>query len=346
MVTKSKTSTENNNPSRYFWADVTRVTAILLVVLIHSFEIGPITNDASFVSLLLFLIAKSAVPLFIMLSGALLLGKKEPETVFFTKRLKRVLTPWLFWSGVILILTGSVIVSSPLKTITAFKTVFVAEFSFLPALFCLYLLIPIFRQLVQKVEKKYIWYLVGLWFIGVSLLPFVRNSLAFPVSVDNGLVRQTVEYSGYLLLGWLLVTTKIRVMTTVGALYLWLTSLIGTLILVQPRADELQLVFTSYVAPLIVFMSVAGFFLLFKLNQLVPSTSNSELRRLFAVCSKASFGVFLIHTLVLDFLRKDQKIESYPQLLNNLILWISATGLSFIIILMARRVRFLGKIVS
>ncbi len=46
-----------------------------------------------------------AVPVFLMLSGATLMGYREKYStkVFFKKRLMRVVLPWLFWSVFFLI---------------------------------------------------------------------------------------------------------------------------------------------------------------------------------------------------------------------------------------------------
>jgi surface polysaccharide O-acyltransferase-like enzyme len=47
--------------------------------------------------------SRFAVPLFIMISGAVLLGKSQPVTEFYQKRAWRILPPWIFWSLAFLI---------------------------------------------------------------------------------------------------------------------------------------------------------------------------------------------------------------------------------------------------
>lgn len=94
--------------SRY---DLVRCIAIVLIVFIHSMGM---LNGAAPVGwsplrveyALLKSIISPGVHLFILLSGALLLGKEEPIWVFYRKRLRRVLVPFLIWSVIVYILTG------------------------------------------------------------------------------------------------------------------------------------------------------------------------------------------------------------------------------------------------
>lgn len=93
--------------------DIIRFLAIFLVVCIHSMALVDAARDAGDVTArvvsALMNIIYCGVPLFVMLSGALLLGKDEPMKVFFKKRLSRVLIPFLVWSvivGAILYLQG------------------------------------------------------------------------------------------------------------------------------------------------------------------------------------------------------------------------------------------------
>ena len=65
--------------------DLIRAVAISFVILIHSKG----TN-----------IIYTAVPMFIMLSGALVLPKDENYKTFYKKRLKRILLPFLIWSPI------------------------------------------------------------------------------------------------------------------------------------------------------------------------------------------------------------------------------------------------------
>ena len=89
--------------------DVIRTVAITLVILLHAAtrEIIPINNIMStslavrwWSTTVYNSIAEPCVPLFVMLTGALLLQPykvEEPLRVFFKKRLWRIGLPFLFW---------------------------------------------------------------------------------------------------------------------------------------------------------------------------------------------------------------------------------------------------------
>lgn len=85
--------------------DVVRVIAIFFVVCIHSMALIDAAKETGNISARLVScmmgIIYCGVPLFVMLSGALLLGKEEPMKVFFKKRMSRVLIPFIVWSIIV-----------------------------------------------------------------------------------------------------------------------------------------------------------------------------------------------------------------------------------------------------
>jgi len=98
----------DNRDSRY---DLIRSIAIIMIVFIHS--MGRITQVApagwsslSMERSALQSIVSMGVRLFILLSGALLLGKDEPAETFYRKRLVRILPPFLLWSILVFLLSS------------------------------------------------------------------------------------------------------------------------------------------------------------------------------------------------------------------------------------------------
>ena len=94
--------------SRY---DLIRGIAIIFIVCIHSMGMlsgampvgwSPLRVEYAFLRSIIC----PGVHLFILLSGALLLGKEEPIWVFYRKRLRRIMIPFLIWSLVVYILIG------------------------------------------------------------------------------------------------------------------------------------------------------------------------------------------------------------------------------------------------
>ncbi len=91
-----------------YWADLIRVIAIFLVVVIH--VSGQVTNVWGKIPTLEWMIgniyggiARVAVPLFFMISGYLLLPRSESLGSFYTKRMPRVVIPFVVWSVIYLL---------------------------------------------------------------------------------------------------------------------------------------------------------------------------------------------------------------------------------------------------
>ena len=91
-----------NKNNRIFYYDVIRVFAIFCVISCHIFS-GYANNITIFgtnfwnYSLFLYSLGDIGVPLFVILSGALLINKKETIITFAKKRMNRVIFPYLFW---------------------------------------------------------------------------------------------------------------------------------------------------------------------------------------------------------------------------------------------------------
>src|SRR5512142_395126 len=86
-----------------YWADLMRVLAIYLVVVIHTS--GQLTGAWGKISLAQWLmadiyggIARVGVPLFFMLSGFLLLPRTESLRDFYRKRVLKIVIPFVVWS--------------------------------------------------------------------------------------------------------------------------------------------------------------------------------------------------------------------------------------------------------
>lgn len=91
-------------PKRLIWADIIRLIAILLVIGIHcsnSFASLPLVKEHpnyNFWSIVYETFSRPCVPLFVMLTGMLLLPSDQAPSAFYRKRIFRVLFPFLIWS--------------------------------------------------------------------------------------------------------------------------------------------------------------------------------------------------------------------------------------------------------
>ena len=159
-------------PSRRRWDyDLLRVASMVGVVYLHTAagalrQLGtPLWHFSNLISSL----ATAAVPLFFMLSGALLLS--HPRTAelgtLFRRRLPKVLIPLLAWSGVVIALAG--VLSGPQaaldKLIPLLNTPVMVPYWFLYALVPIYLVSPLLKKMTDGLSEAHWNYLVGLWLI-------------------------------------------------------------------------------------------------------------------------------------------------------------------------------------
>ena len=83
-----------------------RIIAIILVIYNHTRELGftlyQYTSDACsyYLSVLMIPVCKTAVPIFLMISGATLLGKEEDYRYLFSRRIVRYVGIILFWGSI------------------------------------------------------------------------------------------------------------------------------------------------------------------------------------------------------------------------------------------------------
>ena len=89
---------------RILWIDIVKIFAIFSVLILHSsspilYMIGKIELDIWQIGNIYDSLVRMAVPLFFMVSGALLLNQKEEAlSRFFSKRFVKVIIPLIAWS--------------------------------------------------------------------------------------------------------------------------------------------------------------------------------------------------------------------------------------------------------
>lgn len=280
---------------RIYYLDILRILAIFLVVVVHTSVLPSHLAMQSFPSFLLFAFAKTCVPLFLMVSGALLLGKQESYRMFFTKRGARILIPWILWCLFFFWLEGGE---------QGISGVLLTRFWFLPLIAGLYLLTPFFRLALRYAKQRDIVYILLLWFFFISCIPYVRESAAFPLR-DSGLVWQTIMYSGYYLLGYALSRAQIWSSKRFVGYVLVICGVFGSVITSGVFGGEL-LRYYEYISPFTI-LSSAGIFIFVSSFMAYDSKYHKWIRLL----SDASFGVIFTHELVRYILR--QYVPSFWQ---------------------------------
>lgn len=331
---------------RIIWLDLARTLAIYFVVLVHSAGTA-VSNSLSF-SLLLAPIAATSVPLFVMLSGALLLNKKEGYLFFYKKRLLRLMLPWIIWTIVYVAikLWQNPVLSFP-KILSLFLSTF-SSFWFLPMIACLYLITPALRIFLNQAKIKDVLLIIGLWFLAICVLPYYKNSMAFPFYVDDGLVRQTFTYLGYFLLGAVLVKVKLP------RLYVLFFGLILGIVWSEINYywaivfHQANAVFSfNFIFPGVVFASASLFAILRAFDKKL-NTLGTRTQSLIISLGTASFGIYFLHGLVASWIfetfHRAYLIEAgfLNELINSLVLF----TISYLIIWGLMKLPYLKRFIT
>ena len=190
--------------------DIVRTIAIFMVICIHSLglvnEALTTGDEEARVTNAVMTIVYGGVPLFVMLSGALLLGKEEPISAFFRKRMVRLLWPFLFWSVVVCAILywqedGRSLSGYATSLFTGLVTGGVhGIYWYVYMIIGLYLVTPFLRKIVHHSDKGYLYYLIGL------LLSIITVSKYFPdVELFSRWNSANVEMLSYFVIGYAIV---------------------------------------------------------------------------------------------------------------------------------------------
>ena len=227
--------------SRVLWINNARILACFVVVLLHV-SAGVVTGiqntDSAYwwIGNVFDSLSRWCIPVFVMISGMLLLdkAKDEPLRVFYRKRLSRILVPLLFWTLFYLLFRyfGEPLVhGKPVSILTLAGSVLngvpYAHLWYLYMLVGLYLLVPFLRKIAWHSTRNELLFLCSALFAlsilgevflsyyfniirpreakGRSMLLFssFRSLVSSPLRLlSQGLQGRSLHYSQAALLSW------------------------------------------------------------------------------------------------------------------------------------------------
>ena len=329
---------QSKSSHRIVWVDVLRFIAIFMVIAIHCsdpFNVSPEARsnpEFNFWGTLYGSFLRPCVPLFVMITGLLLLPVKLSIGDFYKKRLLRIFIPFVVWSVLYNLfpwITGvlglpSTIISdvfayaSPNASQTftdAIKNIALMPFNFnvytvpmwyLYMLIGLYLYMPYFSVWVEKapITQKKIF--LGFWvltlFLPYAYAFFSQNLFGLSAWNTFGTFYYFAGFNGYLLLGYYL-TQHVKTISLSKTLAISLPLLIigyavtymgfKSMTAIPNCTEEQMELFFLYCSPNVAMMTVAIFLLVRRIKFSTPTLIN-----LFANITKCGLGIYLIHFFV------------------------------------------------
>jgi surface polysaccharide O-acyltransferase-like enzyme len=297
-------------------ADLIRFAGVILVILLHSsiesytgLPLSPFNSNVYWWTTTIFdSIARPAVSLFIILTGALLLQPtkvNEPIKVFLKKRFARIGYAFVFWTIVYLI-WGHLIQNQPLTVnsiVQGFTSGAYYHLWFLYLITGLYLLTPVLRVVVTYGSERLLRYLIILWFLGVAVLPLIN--LLTMVSISS-LLFLIGGWIGYFLLGAYLPKLKWRTSRLIVLLVLgYFFTAAGAWIMVNPFhfAGQYYFFFDSLTINVIV-ASIALFMLLSRVPVDWPGIRHPNLKKFIHTVSQYSLPIYLLQLIIIESLQR------------------------------------------
>jgi surface polysaccharide O-acyltransferase-like enzyme len=298
--------------------DLIRTVAIVGVILLHaSGELTITTQQMSQMNPFEIIrwsavdiyqsLARIGLPLFIMLTGALLLQpeKNESLTTFFKKRWARIGLPWIFW-GAAYFAWDFLVIKIPFTSEAMIQGILngpYTQFWYLYVLFGLYLLTPILRIFMAHADQKIIKYFVILWFLGAAILPVFGLVTTYQL---NSNVFIITGYVGYFILGAYLLTVQMRRSTLSIFMILGIAlTAFGTYVLAVNVGGTEMYFFQQYFSPTLILASVMVFLLLLTIKppSIQKEASPAKVNKLVKVISQNTLAIFLFHVMVLESLQ-------------------------------------------
>ena len=299
--------------------DLIRTLAMALVILLHAsnetLELLPSgTTTYWWTAVVYKSLALSCVPLFVLLSGALLLQPaklNEPIRVFLRKRLSRIGLAFAFWSAVYTIWSfyfpPSFYGSHPPITLTNIGQAILFDlfsgayyqFWFIYLIVGLYLITPILRVIIASGNWRVIRYLILLWFVGVAIVPIVQLVSGY---VLNSTLFVIGGWVGYFVLGVYLQRIKLRSALLYSLLiicFVW--TIFGIWLMNYPFSGLQQnYFFFGYLTPNVIIGSAALFMILIRFRPDWPGSNHKITSRIAQAISKNTLPIFLFHVIILE----------------------------------------------
>ena len=325
----------NQKNQHIVWLDVVRFIAMFTVVCCHCTDpfnfypgTAPNIGEIKLWGAIYGSVLRPCVPLFVMITGALLLPVRGDASTFYKKRIPRVFYPFLIWSvlynlfpwitGLLglnpqIILdffpyAGEEVMQQSFSVSLEYILMIPFNFSILAVhmwyiylLIGLYLYLPVFSAWVEKASERAKLMFLLAW--GVTLLlpyyyQFVSNYLWGTCSWNSfGMLYAFAGFNGYLLLGHYLKNLEWSLKKTLAigipmfAVGYAVTFLGFRHITAFPEyTDEMLELFFTYCSLNVVMMTIPVFMLAKKVK-----VNSERMKKALANLTVCGFGIYMIH---------------------------------------------------
>ena len=361
-------SVNQNKSKRIFYFDVIRVFAILSVIIFHVFYFtkGLVVSEYPFswnwfITDIMGTCFKCGVDLFLMLSGALSLGRVWDIKTFLGKRLPRIISPFLFWGFVLSVMMVIISIHFPnfINVLSTYdlsgflnylynsymaKNNGFTSFWFFWMILGTYLIMPVFNKWLYNADLKEVEYFLCIWLI--TCLFDATLMIPFPVTLTyfSGPI-------GMVVLGYYLRHTKRKVFNNPYiALVIMMIGVVSILIYSHIASSPSDF-YEFFRYSIFMVVEVTGIFLFFKnfskfnIHINFFDNPNGIFRKAIFSLAKYSYGIYLVHRVFLILIGL-VFINHVPYKALILIIFFGTLGISWILLALLNRVPYVNKIIG
>ena len=333
---------------RIFYFDELRALAILFVILCHTTTIyRPYYYTLSKMAIPAFLnmIGWAGVPLFFMISGALILNREYELKDFMKRRFIRILCPFIFWITITLVLDYLLLGFSTKQLMMVFLGKHRYTW-YIWTLMGIYLFLPVLNSFIREYQLKGAEYFLLVWFIYIIL-----NTCGYYPFHGIEFVYFS-KYIGYPVLGYYLVNKDFRLNDKSLVVLSGIAYVI--FLLVNLYCQGHGIIDGAYLTIFTVLESLC-LFLFFKsisdycdgnlrscFCKLHNKIENGKLGKIIFSISMCSYGMYFINSFLFEFI-KTWHINTFKMLP---VIFISVTLISWLIMVVLNRIPFMQKLIG
>ena len=328
---------DNMNKREYAF-DILRTISMLMVIMIHvsnvySRSFGIIGNHYFIISLFFNTICRISVPIFLMISGALLLDREYQKDKYLKRIIKFLLLIiiwdiiYLIWEYLYLGITYNNLyrlLFEPLR----------AHLWFLYTILLLYIIQPLLRYLLNKTNKTIKIVLLIVWLL------FSSGSMISHILAEY---FTFFSYMGFFIIGkYLYNFSKENDLKKYNKQLVLLMIILYTVSIILNYKSSIKYnmfynLYFAYRTPFIMFSSIAFFLLIIN--------SNLKTNKLVILLSDLSLGVYLIHGIFLDITVKQFIYPRIPSIIGIPLFTLLIFLGSIVTVYLIKKIKILNNII-
>lgn len=322
--------------------DLLKVIACVGVVLLHTEMDGFKETGSWNFSTYLYYLGTYAIPLFFMVNGYLLLGKKEITYSYILQKVKWILITVLSWTLIVWLFKRDFSVNPIKKLIGSLvQKGYFFQFWFFGALILIYICLPVLKQFLNS-KRSYLYFLSVLLVIG---LIFELTDIVLQMPIQTYVIQtfRLWTWLFYYILGGFI--AQFDKNTIKNGFKRWMKVIAVLLLLVSPfilffiAKTTYHNFFAEYFYDILLVkvVSVGIFLTIFSL------VLNENSNKWIIYLSNQTMGIFIIHTYIMKVW---EKLFGFSFIGSYLLFAIFTLSVSFIIVGLLMKIPYFNRIVK